>query len=86
MAFDASFRASINYGISFAMSELRKITVQVPELDLQLAQELTGQGVTETVRTALRRLASVGAQRRLHKLKGKVRFSLTLDELRHDRE
>ncbi len=68
------------------MGEFRKITVHVPELDLQMAQELTGQGVTETVRTALKRLASVGAQHRLRKLKGKVRFSLSLDELRHDRQ
>ena len=40
---------SMMYG-SLPMSELRKITVQVPERDLEMAQELTGQGVTETVR------------------------------------
>jgi hypothetical protein len=51
-----------------------------------MAQELTGQGVTETVRAALKRLASLGAQQRLLRLRGKVEFSLTLDELRHDRE
>ena len=68
------------------MRELRKITVQVSERDLELAQEFTGQGVTETVRAALRRFASTQAQKRLLQLRGKVRFSMRLDELRYDRE
>lgn len=68
------------------MSALRKITVQVPERDLEMAQELTGQGITETVRAGLKRLASIRAQQRLLKLRGKVKFSMTLDELRYDRE
>ena len=68
------------------MSALRKITVQVPERDLEMAQELTGQGITETVRIALRRLASIRAQQQLLALRGTVKFSMTLDELRHDRE
>jgi hypothetical protein len=68
------------------MTELKKITVQVPERDLELAQKFTGEGVTETVRTALRKLASMQAQHELLKLRGKVKFSMSLDELRHDRE
>lgn len=68
------------------MSEMRKITVEVPEETLSLAQEHTGAGVTETVRAGLRKLASIRAQQELMKLRGKVRFSLTLDELREDRE
>jgi hypothetical protein len=68
------------------MGELRKITVQVPADDLRLAQELTGEGITETVRAGLRRLASITAQQRLRRLRGTVKFSMTLDELRHDRE
>jgi Arc/MetJ-type ribon-helix-helix transcriptional regulator len=68
------------------VSELRKITVQVPEDDLRRAQELTGEGVSETVRQALRRLAQVQAQHELRKLRGTFNFSLDLDELREDRE
>ena len=68
------------------MSEVRKITVQVSERDLNLAQEFTGQGVTETVRAGLRKLASIQAQKRLLRLRGKVSFSMSLDELRYDRE
>ena len=65
---------------------LRKITVEVPTRDLELAQEFTGGGVTDTVRAGLRKLASIQAQQRLMKLRGKVKFSLTLEEMRYDRE
>ena len=67
------------------MTALRKITVQVPENDLARAQELTGQGVTETVRAALKKLASIQAQQELLKLEGTFKFSINLDELREDR-
>ncbi len=75
--------ASLCYGP--AMSKLRKITVSIPARDLQLAQDLTGKNVTETVRIALHRLAQMHVQQRLLALRGKVKFSLDLDELRHDR-
>jgi hypothetical protein len=68
------------------MTELKKITVQVPSDDLELAQKLTGEGVTETVRAGLKKLASMQAQKELIKLRGKVNFSMSLDELRYDRE
>ena len=68
------------------MRALRKITVQVPEEDLALAQAYTGEGVTETVRKGLKRLASMQAQQGLLKLRGKVKFSLTSDELKYDRK
>lgn len=67
------------------MSELRKITVQVPEEDLRRAQELTGEGVTETVRAALKKLAELQAQRAARKLRGTYQFSIDLNELREDR-
>lgn len=68
------------------MDELRKITVQVPERDLEMAQELTGQGVTETVRTALKKLAAAKAQQEFRKLRGTFKFTINLDELREDRK
>jgi len=64
------------------MGGLRKITVEVPEEDLKEAQALTGKGVTETVREALRRMHSVRAQQRALELRGKVHFSVTADESR----
>jgi hypothetical protein len=68
------------------MDEMRKITVEIRRKDLEKAQELTGQGVTETVRAGLRKLASMQAQQELRTLRGKVKFSMSLKELRHDRE
>ena len=68
------------------MEKLRKVTVQVPARDLEMAQAYTGEGVTETVRAALKRLASIEAQRELLKYRGKVKFSMSLDEMTHDRE
>lgn len=68
------------------MGAFRKITVQVPESLLKKAQAYTGEGVTQTVTAALKRLASIQAQQELLKLRGKVKFALTLDELREDRD
>jgi Arc/MetJ-type ribon-helix-helix transcriptional regulator len=64
---------------------MRKITVEVPERDLAMAQELTGAGVSETVREGLRKLANMQAQRRLLALEGKVKFTKTWQELKYDR-
>jgi hypothetical protein len=68
------------------MTALRKITVQVSEDDLDMAQAYTGEGVTETVRAALKKLANLRAQQELLKLRGKVRFSQSIDDLKHDDE
>lgn len=67
-------------------TQLRKITVEVPAHDLKMAQELTGEGITETVRAALRQLASIKAQNELRKLRGTFQFTIDLDELREDRD
>jgi hypothetical protein len=68
------------------MSEMRKITVEVSADDLAKAQDYVGAGVTETVREALKRLRSARAQQRAQELRGKVKFSLSLEELREDRD
>ena len=67
------------------MTALRKITVQVPEADLDMAQAYTGEGVTETVRAALKQLANMRAQQDFRRLKGTFAFSIDLDDLRKDR-
>ena len=67
------------------MSPLRKITVQVPEEDLQSAQAYTGEGVTDTVRAGLKTLANIRAQNELRNLRGTFKFTIDLDELREDR-
>lgn len=67
------------------MAKLRKITVMVPEDLLASAQKESGAGVTETVREGLKRLASLRAQRELLALRGKVKFSMTWEEMKEDR-
>jgi hypothetical protein len=68
------------------MGDLRKITVEVPERDLAQAQAFTGEGVTETVRAALKKLAAAKAQHEFRKLRGTFKFTIDLDELREDRK
>jgi Arc/MetJ-type ribon-helix-helix transcriptional regulator len=67
------------------METIRKITVEVPESLLDDAQAETGKGVSETVREGLKRIASARAQRELLALRGKVKFSMTWQEMKEDR-
>jgi hypothetical protein len=68
------------------MSEVRKITAFVPADLLASAQAYTGQGVTETIRLALERLAHHAWSQKMLSLRGKVHLDIDLDELRQDRE
>jgi hypothetical protein len=67
------------------MGEMRKITVDVPADDLAAAQDYLGTGVTEAVREGLRRLRSDRALKKLTDLRGKVKFSMTWQEMKYDR-
>lgn len=67
------------------METARKITVEVPEGLLEKAQKASGEGITQTVRTGLQLVAASRTYARLRQLRGKVRFSRTLAELKADR-
>jgi len=67
------------------MGTARKITIEVPEDLLAKAQQATGSGITQTVRTGLQLVAASQAYDRLLELRGKVKFSLTWQELKDDR-
>jgi hypothetical protein len=67
------------------MKTARKITVEVPSALLDKAQQASGAGVTQTVRTGLQLVAASRTYARLRNLRGKVRFSRTLAELKADR-
>ena len=67
------------------MEERQKITVHVPVDLLAMAQQATGQGVSGTVREGLRMVATRRACQQLRELRGKVTFSLDLEQLREDR-
>ena len=67
------------------MAEARKITVEVPADLLEKAQRASGEGVTGTVRTGLQLVAASHAYARLRQLRGKVRFSKSVAQLKADR-
>jgi hypothetical protein len=67
------------------METARKITVEVPTELLERAQQATGGGVTQTVRTGLQLVAASQTYARLRQLRGKVRFSRALADLKADR-
>ena len=62
-----------------------KITIEVPQDLLAKAQRATGSGITQTVRTGLQLVAASEAYARLRERRGKVRFSLTVAQLKADR-
>lgn len=63
----------------------RKITVELPTDLLETATGATGLGLTPTLRKGLELVAAADAYEKLGALRGKVRFSVNLDELRKDR-
>jgi len=63
----------------------RKITVEVPQELLDKAQQATGTGITQTVRTGLQLVAASRTFARLRQLRGKVRFTRSWAELKADR-
>jgi hypothetical protein len=67
------------------MGTARKITVEVPLDLLEKAQRASGTGVTQTVRAGLQLIAASHTYARLRRLRGKVRFTRTLAELKADR-
>jgi hypothetical protein len=67
------------------MAVARKITVEVPLVLLEKAQQASGAGITQTVRTGLQMLAASRTYASLRKLRGKVRFAHTLAEIKADR-
>ena len=67
------------------MEPARKITIEVPRDLLELAQKASGTGITQTVRTGLQLVAASHAYARLREMRGTVRFSRSLAELKADR-
>jgi hypothetical protein len=67
------------------METARKITVEVPAELLDKAQRASGSGITQTVRTGLQLVAASQAYSKLRRLRGQVRFTRTLTELKADR-
>ena len=71
--------------VSLDMESPRKITVEVPPDLLEKAQQATGTGITQTIRTGLQLVAASHAYARLRQRRGKVRLTRPLAELKSDR-
>ena len=65
-------------------ARMRKLTILVPEDLLRRAQRATKGGATPTVRKGLELLAAHDAYEGLQKMRGKVKFGLTWQEMRGD--
>lgn len=63
----------------------QKVTAHIPVALLKEAQAVTGKGITDTLKIALTQLARANAYEDLRKMRGKVKFSIDLDELRKDK-
>jgi len=68
-----------------AHEQTQKITAHISVNLLHEAQAVTGKGITETLKIALSQLARANAYEDLRKMRGKVKFSIDLDELRKDK-
>jgi hypothetical protein len=67
------------------MKAARKITIEVPADLLEKAQEASGEGITQTVRTGLQLVAASNAYAKVRELRGKAKFSLSWEQLKDDR-
>jgi hypothetical protein len=68
------------------MEAARKITVEISPALLEKAQQASGTGITQTVRTGLELLAASQAYDRMREFRGKIRFSRTVAEIKDDRQ
>ena len=61
---------------------VKKVTAILPANLLEMARLETGQGITETITEGLRHLARMRAGKEIAKLRGKVKFDMTWQELK----
>ena len=64
--------------------ELQKVTVLLPRDLVKRATRASGQGLTPTIRQGLEAITRAEAFRCLRRLRGKVKFSIDVDQLRED--
>jgi hypothetical protein len=62
--------------------EMRKVTVMLPKDLIDRAIKTSGLGITPTIRKGLEVVAASNAYKRILRRRGKVHFSIDVDELR----
>jgi len=65
--------------------EMQKITVMLPKSLVDNAMLSTGLGITPVIRKGLENVIASQSLKRLRERRGKVRFTINVDELRKDR-
>ena len=65
--------------------ETQKVTAHLPVKLLQEAQEVTGRGLTDTLKIALEQLSRAHVYEQLQLMRGKINFSIDVNELRKDK-
>ncbi len=65
--------------------EMQKVTVMLPKSLVAQATGLTGLGLTPVIKKGLEGIVASEALQRLRSRRGKIRFSINVDELREDR-
>jgi hypothetical protein len=64
--------------------EMQKVTVMLPRDLVERAKRASGLGLTPAIRQGLEAVAATAAYEELRKMRGKVKFSIDLAELRRD--
>ena len=64
--------------------EMQKVTVMLPRDLVKRAKQASGLGITPAIRKGLETIAATEAYEELLKLRGKVKFSIDLKDLRGD--
>jgi hypothetical protein len=75
---------NILQGAFMHQSPTQKVTAHLPIDLLKEAQEVTGKGLTETIKIALIKLSQAHAYENLRKMRGEVEFTININELRKD--
>jgi hypothetical protein len=64
--------------------ELQKVTVMLPKSLIAKATQISGVGLTPTLRQGLEKIVTSDVYAKTRQLRGKVKFSINVDELRED--
>jgi hypothetical protein len=64
--------------------QMQKVTIMLPRDLVERATRVSGLGLTPAIREGLEAVAATHAYERLRQLRGKVKFSINLKELRRD--
>ena len=62
--------------------EMQKVTVMLPRDLVERAKRVSGLGITPAIRQGLEAVAATDAYEAIRRLRGKVKFSISLNELR----